>query len=115
MVWRGERGQASVELVAVLPLAALLALAVWQLCLAGYALWACGGAARAAARAAAIGGDAGAAARGALPRRLERGLRVARARDGGVRVRIAVPLVAGRGVLTHVSSGARLQPQGGGS
>src|SRR5690242_10593235 len=103
-----QRGQASVEPVAVLPLAALLALAAWQLCLAGYALWAGGGAARAAARAAAVGGDARAAARGALPRRLEHGLRLSRARDGGVRVRIAVPLATGRGALTHVSAAARL-------
>jgi hypothetical protein len=109
-----ESGQASVELVAMLPLAALVALATWQLAVAGYALWAAGGAARSAARAAAVGADAGVAARRALPRRLERGLVVRRVKDGGVSVRVAVPLVTGGGALTHVVERARLQPQGAG-
>lgn len=86
-------GQAAVELVALLPvLAALLAIA-WQLALAGHATWAASAAARAAARAAAVGADPAAAARGHLPRRLERGLRV-RERDGGeVAVSIRLPSV----------------------
>jgi hypothetical protein len=44
---RGERGQASVELIAALPALALVTLLVAQLVLAGYALWSAGVAARA--------------------------------------------------------------------
>jgi hypothetical protein len=108
-----QRGQASVELVALLPVVALLALALWQLAVAGYATWATGGAARAAARAAAVGGDPLVAARRALPGALERGLSVRADRRGAVRVRVAVPLVVGSGVLLHLDGRARLQPQGG--
>jgi hypothetical protein len=108
-----QRGQASVELVALLPFVVLAALVVWQLTVAGHALWSAGGAARAAARAAAVGSDARAAARRALPRRLERGLVVARTKDGGVRVAVAVPLVLGSGRrLMTVRERARMRPQG---
>lgn len=100
MVNRSERGQASVELVAVLPLAALVALALWQVAVAGQAAWLAGAAARAAARASAVGGDPLRAGRAALPGRLARGLRVATSRDGSVEVSVEVPLVIGRGSLT---------------
>src|SRR3954454_20502567 len=103
-----ERGQAAVELVALLPLCALLALACWQLVVAGHAVWAAGDAARAAARAAAVAGDPAAAARRALPSSLEHGLGIRRTANGGVAVRVAVPLVLGRRALTHVSERARM-------
>ena len=84
-----QRAQASVELVAVLPLLAILVLAAGQLVVAGYALWSAGAAARAGARAAHVGGDAEAAARSALPEPL-RG--TARVRDAGpVEVRVEAP------------------------
>jgi hypothetical protein len=67
-----QDGQAAVELVAVLPFVALLAMVLWQLAVAGQAGWLVGGAARAAARAHAVGGDAADAARAVLPPRLER-------------------------------------------
>ncbi|HVW18454.1 MAG TPA: hypothetical protein VHB30_09410, partial [Solirubrobacteraceae bacterium] len=51
----GSRGQASVELVALLPIVLLVGAALWQAVVAGQAIWLSGGAARAAARAAAIG------------------------------------------------------------
>ena len=73
---RQEDGQASVEMVATLPAVLLVGLLVWQLALAGHAAWACANAARVAARAAAVDRDAERAARSALPRRLEQGLRV---------------------------------------
>ena len=94
-----ERAQASVELVALLPLLAVLALGVWQAALAGHAAWASGAAARAAARAAAVEGDAaaGPAARRALPRSLRAGARVAVAGDGAVRVSRAGPARRPRG------------------
>src|SRR5919107_2227349 len=90
-----ERGQATVELVALLPLVALLAGLLWQAAVAGQAIWLAGSAARAAARASAVGADARAAARRVLPARLEPGLVVARAggRDGGVRGTIAIPAI----------------------
>jgi hypothetical protein len=92
-----DSGQATVELVALLPLLALLLAAAWQLVLAGDARWSASAAARAAARAAALGADPEAAARGHLPPRLEHGLRVTAARDGLVRVTLRVPPVI-RGV-----------------
>src|SRR5437667_7918009 len=96
-----ERGQAAVELVAALPFVALLALVLWQLAVAGQAAWLAGAAARAAARAQAVGGDARAAARGVLPSRLEQGLQVRPAHDGSVTVGIGVPSVVGRARLTR--------------
>jgi type IV secretory pathway TrbD component len=89
----GERGQATVELVAVLPFVVLAGLVAWQLALAGHAAWLVGHAARAAARADAVGEGVGAAARSALPRSHRPGLRVYRLRAGGVRVSVAIPLV----------------------
>lgn len=109
---RGERGQASVELVALLPLMAILAALLWQVVVAGQAVWLAGSAARAAARASAVGADASAAARRVLPARLERGLVVRRsAGDDGVRVAITVPAIGGSGRLVTVSARARLQDQ----
>lgn len=111
--WRDERGQASVELVGVLPLCLLACAVVWQLALAGHAAWAAGSAARAAARAAAVGGDPRTAARGALPESLERGLEV-RPRDGGeVRVTVRVPAIGALLSLGAVSASARFEPQDG--
>ena len=69
----GQRGQASVELVAAVPLVLLAAAVAWQLALAGHALWLCAHAARVAARADAVGRSAEAGARSALPRSLEEG------------------------------------------
>jgi pilus assembly protein CpaE len=111
----GQRGQASAELVAVLPFVLLVAAIGWQLALAGYSAWACANAARVAARAGAVGEDEEAAARSALPDSLERGLRVERRSGGPVRVELRIPLI-----LRHwrspigVSASAEL-PQGEGA
>jgi uncharacterized membrane protein len=91
----GQRGQATVEIVALLPLLALLALAAWQAAVAGQAAWLAHSAARAGARAAAVGQDAERAARAALPERLQRGLRVDAGGDGGVVVRLPLRSVIG--------------------
>jgi hypothetical protein len=88
-----EAGQASVELVAVLPLLLLAGLVAWQLFVAGHSLWLCAGAARAAARADIVGRSAESAARSALPEALERDLSVERLGGGGVRVSVRVPAV----------------------
>ena len=107
-----ERGQASVELVALLPLMAVLAAALWQGAVAGQAVWLSGSAARAAARASAVGADPRAAVRRVLPDRLERRLVVTRVDGGdGVRVAIAVPAIVGGGDLGSVSARAALQDQ----
>jgi hypothetical protein len=106
----GERGQATVELVALLPLLALAVALMWQAALAGQAIWLAGSAARAAARADAIGLDAAAAARRVLPSRLERGLAVSAHGDGAVAVSIRVPSVVG-GSLASVGARARFAPQ----
>jgi len=110
---RGERGQATVELVALLPLVAALAVLLWQAVVAGQAVWFAGSAARAAARATAIGADAPAAARRVLPVHLEQDLKVVRPGGGdeGVRVAITIPSVIGAMRIGSVSSRARLQDQ----
>ena len=73
----------------MLPLLLVLLLAIGQLVVAGYALWSAGVAARAGARAAHVGGDAGAAARSALPDPLRPSARVRE--SGPVEVRVDAP------------------------
>jgi hypothetical protein len=107
---RDANGQASVELVAVLPLVLVVVAVLWQLVLTGQALWSSAGAARAAARAHAIGVDPLAAARSAVPRGIARSLRVRTAGDE-VRVRVRVPLVLTGMSLATISSRATLPPQ----
>lgn len=107
----GECGQATVELVALLPLVGLLVALLWQALLAGETLWLSGEAARAAARAAALGGDPAEAARGVLPARLERGLAVRRAPDGAVALVLRVPAARGGGTLASVTTRARFEAQ----
>jgi hypothetical protein len=90
---RSQSGQASVELVAVMPLVLLVAAVLWQLALAAQALWLCGNAARVAARAEVVGRDGPAAARSAVPAGLRDGLRVSHAAGGAVRVRLPLPVL----------------------
>jgi hypothetical protein len=87
-----QRGQASIELVAMVPVVLLVGAVAWQLALAGQTAWLTANAARVAARADLVGSDASRAARSALPRSLEDGLEVSRLPDGGVRVSVRVPL-----------------------
>jgi hypothetical protein len=91
-----QSGQASVEMVAVIPFLILAALAVWQIALAGHTLWLTAGAARAAARADTVGANAERAARSALPDSMERELSVEPLRAGGMRVRVRMPLLLRR-------------------
>jgi hypothetical protein len=108
----GHEGQASVEMVALLPLVVLVGALLWQAVVAGQAMWLSGAAARAAARATAIGGDAEAAAREALPPRLERGLRVRPAAGGaGVRVAVRIPSVLTTGSIATIESRAAFPEQ----
>ena len=105
------RGQASVELVAVLPaLAVCLAIAA-QTVLVGWALWSAGNAARAGARADEVGSDAAAAARRALPGALRDGAAI---RSGdGIRVRVRVPAIVPGVALPSVSAASTLHSDGG--
>jgi hypothetical protein len=107
---RREVGQASVETVALLPFVVLVGALLWQAVVAGQALWLSGAAARAAARAAAVGADAEAAARATLPPRLESGLRV-RAVGGGVGIAVRVPSVLSGGSIATVHSSAAFPRQ----
>ena len=110
----GERGQASVELVALLPLLVAVALAVGHVLAAGAAHELAGHAAEAAAIALLRGDDAEDAARSSVPAWARRRLDV-RVRDRSVRVRVAplavVPWVAG--VLRQTAT-ADLGPEGDG-
>ncbi|HEU4973931.1 MAG TPA: TadE/TadG family type IV pilus assembly protein [Baekduia sp.] len=107
---RTDDGQASVELVALLPLLVLVVLLAWQAVVAGQALWLAGSAAREAARARALGDDPQHAASRVLPGALQDGLTVARDGDG-VRVRLRIPSVVGSGTLATLSARARMEPQ----
>jgi hypothetical protein len=88
-----QGGQASIELVAMVPVVLLVGAVVWQLALAGQTAWLTANAARVAARADVVGRGTTEAARSALPRSLEDGLEVERLPRGGVRVSVKVPLL----------------------
>src|SRR3954466_15459608 len=108
---RDARGQAAVELVVLLPLLVVLSAAVWQVALVGYAHWGVHAAARAAARAHAVGADPARAARAHLPASLEPGLRVRSAGGGDVRVAVGVPRLPGLPRIGHVHASAHFEPQ----
>jgi hypothetical protein len=108
----GDRpGQASVELVAVLPALAVSLLIAAQTVVVGWALWSAGNAARAGARAEQVGSDAEAAARRALPGAL-RDDAVVRSGDG-VRVRVRVPALVPGVALPSVSAASTLHGDAG--
>jgi hypothetical protein len=107
---RGEDGQATVELVALLPVLAAIGLLAWQVLVAGEAWWLAGAAARDAARAEALGADPRAAAAAVLPVELRDGLRVSRA-DAGVRVRVEIPRVFAGVRVGSVTARAAMEPQ----
>ncbi|HTI32862.1 MAG TPA: hypothetical protein VL422_04235, partial [Miltoncostaea sp.] len=81
---RRPRGQAAVELLAVLPVIALAAWLAWRMVAAGHVLGVAGAAARHGERAAEVGAPAAAAARAALPAGWARAARVTTAADGAV-------------------------------
>ncbi len=87
-----ERGQASVETVALIPVLVLLTFATWQAAIVGWALVSAQSAARAAARAALAGSAPRPAALAALPAGMRRGVST-RIASGRVTVRVHVPAV----------------------
>jgi hypothetical protein len=108
---RCARGQATVELVALLPLLVLLALGVWQAAVAGHAIWSAGAAARAGSRALAVGADWRAAALHAVPPRARSSARLRSTTDGRVTVTVPIVTVTGGAPLTRFTSSARFEPQ----
>jgi hypothetical protein len=107
----GGPGQASVELVAVLPALAISLVIAAQTVVVGWALWSAGNAARAGARAEQVGSDAEAAARRALPGALRDGAAI---RSGdGVRVKVRVPAIVPGVSLPSVSAASTLNSDGG--
>ena len=100
------------ELVALLPVIALVAALLWQLALSGYATWSAGAAARAGARAGALGEDARHAARVALPAELRRDLRISERADGTIIVHVRIPAVTPGLDLGRASSEAHFPAQG---
>ena len=108
---RSSSGQASVEFVAVLPLVAMLLAALWQLALVGYAEWGASAAARAAARAEAVGGDSLLAARSHVGGTLRPGLRVLALSGGDVHVAVRIPTLPGVPGLGHARSTGHFEPQ----
>jgi hypothetical protein len=103
-----EDGQAAVEAVAVLPWVAAVLLVAWQFVVFGDVRSSAAVAARAAARAVAVGDDARPAARDRLPRRLRDGLRVREGERGAVSVSVRVPALAGLLELGRVEAEAGL-------
>jgi hypothetical protein len=97
--------------VALLPFLAALLAALWQLSLVGHAAWSATTAARAAARADAVGSDPRRAALAHLPRPLEGGLRVRAMTVGEVRVEVRIPTLPGLPGLGHTRATARFAPQ----
>jgi hypothetical protein len=100
-----------VELVAVVPFLLLALMAAAQIALAGQALWSAGVAARAGARAAAVGGDAAATARSALPPSMRQEAQVED--EEGVSVRVAVPGLIPSLPAVRVVATSGLEPSGG--
>lgn len=107
---RTEAGQASVELLAILPALAVCVLLAAHWLPAGWALWSAANAARAGARAEHVGSDGEAVARRALPAGLRD--RVEAREDGRVRVTVRAPgLLPGTSIPATAT--ARLEPGDG--
>lgn len=110
-----ERGQASVELLAILPALVLCVVIAAHTLPSGWALWAAADAARVGARADHVGGEGAEAALKALPAPLrpgpKRADRMVESGERGVSVEVEVP-----GLLFGVDAGrvgaaARLEPE----
>lgn len=108
---RSDDGQASAELIAIVPILVVVVVAAAQLTAAGWALWSAASAARAGARTAHVGGDAEMAALAALPQPLREGASVEDEDD--LRVRVKAPgLVPGIPPIA-VTAAANLDPLAG--
>jgi pilus assembly protein CpaE len=97
-----ERGQATVELLGVVPVVLAFGLVLWQLILVGHTAWMSAHAARAAARAGLVGEDPERAARSVAE---EAEVRTGK-QSGATRVELAIPFVY-RGWRAPVAVAAR--------
>ena len=95
----------------MVPFLLLAVLVAAQIALAGQALWSASVAARAGARAAAVGGDAVAAARSALPPSMRGGAKVED--EEGVSVRVEVPRLIPSLPSVRVGATSALEPSDG--
>ena len=89
---RRQRGQASIETAALLPVLLVAALVCWQAVLAGWTAVSAAHAARAAAHAEMVGEPPLSAASASVPGSMRRGLSVTHG-EGRVRVTLRVPAV----------------------
>jgi hypothetical protein len=110
---RDDTGQASVELLALLPALGLIIALAFQALLAGETWWLASVAAREGARASALGQDARAAATAAVPRPFRPArITVSSSSDATVTVKVPIPaLLAGVGLGSAVGR-AHMEPQG---
>lgn len=95
----------------MLPAVAVALALVWQVALAGHAFWVAHSAARAGARAAALGAEPRSAVLAELPAALRRGRRVDVQAAGSVRVAVRVPRVIDAVDLGRVSAESGFEPQ----
>jgi len=109
-------GQASVELLAILPALILCVVIAAHVLPSGWALWSAADAARVGARAEHVGGEGAEAARAALPAPLRAASgrpaeRQVESGERGVRVEVDVPgLLPGVG-HSRIGAAARLEPE----
>jgi len=108
---RRKLGQASVELLAILPALAFCVLLAAHWLPAGWAMWSAANAARAGARAEHVGSDGEAVARRALPGLLRD--RAEAKGEGPVRVTVRAPALLPGVEPTPVSAAATLEPGDG--
>ena len=108
---RGDSGQAAAELVAVLPVIVVLLLVCGQITAAGWTLWSAATAARAGARAEAVGDDGEGAAEALLPSRLGDGAEIEAGAGGVVRVEVDVPRLLPGLPRLPVAVASRLEPE----
>ena len=107
---RSETGQASSELVAVVPVLLLLTLAAAQLAIVGFGLWIAGDAARAGALAALFDGGAERVATDAVPRVFDPSAEVSGTR---VRVEVRPPSLLPGIRMPEIATASSLDPAGG--
>jgi hypothetical protein len=106
-----EDGQASAELVAVVPVLVLLVLVLAQLAIAGHAAWSAANAARAGARAFHVGGDVESVALDSLPEHLRADAEVED--SGRIRVVVEAPGLVPGVPRIPLSASAALDPDAG--
>jgi hypothetical protein len=110
----GQAGQASVELLALLPALGLIVALAFQALLAGETWWLASVAAREGARASALGRDPVEAASAAVPSPFRPSSRVdvsTSAEDATVTVRLPVPTLLGGLRIGSAVGHARMEPQ----